>query len=55
MIWLLITGNPVDGFTYYGPFSDHDEASSLADRCDHSDWWICELVRPDSFDAESGI
>jgi hypothetical protein len=42
---ILIVGDPVDGFIYFGPFSSADEAIERAERCGiKGDWWTTPLV-----------
>ena len=42
---IIITGNPVDGFTYTGPFENYVEAvyaaEAVFDRLD--EWWVADL------------
>lgn len=38
---ILLTGNPVDGFTVYGPFEAAD-AIEEGEREDYGDWWIVD-------------
>jgi hypothetical protein len=45
--YIVVCGNPVDGFTYVGPFADHDTAENAGDRIDQ-DWWIAELEAPET-------
>ena len=46
--YIVITGNPVDGFTYTGPFDTFDEAHCWATEFQTGDdWWIARL-RPQS-------
>lgn len=42
---IVITGNPVDGFTYHGPFADFDAASDWTEgeSAADCDWWIAPL------------
>ena len=45
---IVVTGNPVDGFTFYGPFPSGQEAVEWADNagrgdCD-TDWWVAPLT-----------
>lgn len=48
MSFIVITGNPVDGFQYYGRFSDEPAAIDWADEnLSEEDWWIAELINPD--------
>lgn len=44
-IHVVVSGNPVDGLRFYGPFATADEASEWAQRNsnDLSDWWIAPL------------
>jgi hypothetical protein len=45
--YILITGDPVDGFFYYGPFDTNDDAVAYADDEQHGmDWWVAELQPP---------
>lgn len=49
---ILVTGNPVDGFRFLGPFPTVADASLYPDgliRFD-DDWWIAPLERPE-YDA----
>lgn len=42
--WIAITGNPVDGFSYYGPFENHEGAITFAEKSNFDgDWWIALL------------
>ena len=46
---LIIIGDPVDGFSYHGPFVDHAAASEFAETNGHKfdfDWWIAQLHEP---------
>jgi len=47
---ILITGNPVDGFKYIGPFDTPDSAISYEEHIldEGGDWWITPLVTPES-------
>lgn len=44
---IVITGNPVQGFFFYGPFQSETEAVDWAER-EQSDfeWWIAPLQEP---------
>lgn len=51
---LVITGNPVDGFFYYGPFDNAGAAIEWAERNqDGQDWWIAPLANPQQYEAEN--
>lgn len=44
-MWIVIFGNPNDGFTYAGTFDNPGAANEWADDCvarDY-DWWIARL------------
>jgi hypothetical protein len=49
MNYIIVCGNPVDGFDYVGPFVDRDEATHYAEVENQrigTYWWIAELVWP---------
>ena len=46
MNYIVIYGDPVDGFNFVGPFADRDEAVRYAEFDAGTDWWIAELVQP---------
>lgn len=45
---IIISGNPIDGMTYYGPFADDEIYLAIDDMMDRSeiegDWWVASLV-----------
>lgn len=43
---MVCTGNPGDGFSYYGPFPGLEEAERWADAEVQGDWWVIELRKP---------
>ena len=46
-MYIMIYGNPIDGFCYVGPFANRDEALTYAEgERDPRDWWIVELDAP---------
>lgn len=47
-MWIVISGNPKDGFEYTGPFKTHDEANRWADMyvAREYDWWVTNLLEP---------
>lgn len=45
-MWILISGNPVDGFSYYGPFLSSESAINFGDRIFDGDWWIVAVEKP---------
>lgn len=55
---IVITGNPVDGFFYHGPFSAlSEDASQWADDSDYADFWVTKLTPPGKCDfcGEDGV
>lgn len=44
--WIAVTGNPVDGFFFYGPFPSPEAATEWGEREGQTDWWITELAPP---------
>ncbi len=44
-MFIVIAGDPVNGFTYHGPFKDEDEAYSWFEMhtADYEDWWVAPL------------
>lgn len=43
---IVITGNPVDGFAYHGPFESEEEAQEWAENECQDDWWVAPLASP---------
>jgi hypothetical protein len=41
--FILITGNPVQGFQYLGPFDTHTDAENAGDHLTGGDWWVATL------------
>lgn len=42
--YTVVTGNPVDGFTFYGPFTDPEDANEWADdNLRNLDWWVIPI------------
>lgn len=44
--WLLIAGNPIDGFQYVGPFATPGEAHDEGERNRFAEYWIAPLDAP---------
>jgi hypothetical protein len=40
---ILVVGDPVYGFKFYGPFDNRDGAIAAADAAE-DDWWIADLL-----------
>jgi len=46
---ILITGNPIDGLFFYGPYKTSEDAVTAAERENiGADWWIAPLAHPDA-------
>lgn len=43
---IIVTGNPVDGHEYVGPFPNGAEATEYAERFIGCDWWIAPIDYP---------
>ncbi len=43
---IIAYGNPVDGFTFEGPFSSRDAAIEYGDSVD-TEWWVANLDAPE--------
>lgn len=48
-MFIIVTGNPVDGFEFFGPFDDEVAAAEWADKNDDGMpyWWVSYLSNPD--------
>jgi len=44
-MWILIGGNPVDGFSFEGPFDSREAAIERGEELG-PDWWIAPLLPP---------
>ncbi len=46
-LWIAVTGNPLDGLTFHGPFTSPDESVRFSeDWLTEMDWWTAFLVDP---------
>jgi hypothetical protein len=45
-MFITIIGDPVDGFTFLGPFPDRETAYNGFEALD-GEWWVAELHRPE--------
>jgi hypothetical protein len=54
VVAIIITGNPVDGFTIVGPFENRDEAFDFGNwNLKDEEWWVDLLIDPASLKAEA--
>lgn len=45
--WIVVSGNPVDGFTFHGPFDGDGIAESWADHfLDDEEYWLAKVYAP---------
>lgn len=44
---IIVTGNPVDGFFFYGPYPDFYEAQKAAEKEKENQeyWWIAPIEK----------
>lgn len=44
---ILVSGNPIDGFSYIGPFPDYASAHAYAEaELRDEEWWLVALQPP---------
>lgn len=58
MAYILITGNPVDGFEYIGPFATAEDAGEHANtdgNIEEGDWWIATIESPEQAKSNEEI
>lgn len=48
-MFIVVCGNPADGYTHYGPFDDSDSANEWADQelRNADSWHVIELTKPE--------
>lgn len=47
MKFVIVFGNPIDGFNFRGPFDSVEDANHSAEASDPDDyWWVAELNPP---------
>lgn len=44
--YIVIVGNPVQGFSYVGPYDDPNDAAEAALEYSEADWWVSKLITP---------
>jgi hypothetical protein len=49
---IIITGDPVDGFDYTGPFDSAEKATEWAEEHCDPDWWVADIFSPQAYPAE---
>lgn len=51
--WIIVAGNPVGGFLFFGPFTNSSEAlewTETNDRLIDPYWWLVQLEKGDAND-----
>ena len=46
MSYIVISGNPLDGYKYYGPFETFADAVIAAIERMHPHTWVAEMLPP---------
>ena len=46
MKFIVMSGNPIDGLQFTGPFSSTDDAVAWAEELCKTDWWVVPLEVP---------
>jgi hypothetical protein len=46
-MWIVIVGNPVDGFKMFGPFDTMEKARDWQEQVQDEASWATELQHPD--------
>lgn len=47
--YMIVVGNPSEGFEYYGPFDSRTDAVEWAsDDCEGADWWVIPIKHPNN-------
>lgn len=47
---IIIIGNPVEGFEYFGPFDSIDQATDWGADLVQGDWWVTVVESPAAYD-----
>lgn len=54
-MFIVITGNPVDGFSYFGPYENAQDATDDAGEAVLAlDWWVAPLLSVDELNDPNG-
>lgn len=49
-MWVVVTGNPLDGIEHIGPFNTSDHATDWADEhIEDEEWWVAPMTTPKSY------
>jgi hypothetical protein len=46
MSHVIMTGNPIDGFQLFGPFTSSEEAAKFTDQIDGIELWVLPISDP---------
>jgi len=47
MQYVILAGNPINGFEVFGPFDSERDASNFANSLEGGEWWLTLLTSPD--------
>ena len=53
--YIVVSGNPVNGFSYFGPFIDAGAALAWAKDAIAEAWWVTKLEGPVRFVPDHGL
>lgn len=53
--YIVVSGNPINGFFYFGPFIDADAALVWAKKAIGEAWWVTKLEGPVRFVPDDGL
>ena len=53
--YIVVSGNPINGFFYFGPFIDADAALAWAKDAVGEAWWVTKLEGPVRFVPDDGL
>jgi len=54
-IHIVVTGNIFEGFRFFGPFEDFDDACVFGEGVTETEWYVATLEHPvDAFDKAEG-
>ena len=44
-MYVIITGNPIDGLNFFGPFANRDDAIRWGENHNkEADWWLADVT-----------
>jgi hypothetical protein len=54
---VIVSGNPIDGFSFYGPFLNASEANNWGDSemNANSEWWVSDMTPQEKRRKGNGV